>query len=217
MSVLASFNDFWRTIDLNEEYLQIYGQNAVPDWENLSYRDLEEAYENVKPSLEQVKSGQLVHFLPKGMNSFTAENFHKALVIFLNPPERWFGKLWVLDCEEYLNLKNLVVKEERRVLQIITNSENRSPKQTPQHQSRKRKIIAAKDEEFYKFISPEKLYTLKTFKKRLGVSDATLRSARRAGLRVTYLHKQGYVYGRDWIEYVLNSNPEDARHPTSES
>lgn len=54
-------------------------------------------------------------------------------------------------------------------------------------------------------ISPDELYTLNAFKKRLGIADATLRSARRAGLRVTYLHKQGYVYGRDWIEYVLNS------------
>ena len=54
-------------------------------------------------------------------------------------------------------------------------------------------------------INPEELYTLKAFKKRLGVADATVRSARRAGLRVTYLHKQGYIYGRDWIDYVLNS------------
>ena len=54
-------------------------------------------------------------------------------------------------------------------------------------------------------INPDELYTLRAFKTRLGVSDATLRSARRAGLRVRYLHKQGYVHGRDWIDYVLNS------------
>lgn len=54
-------------------------------------------------------------------------------------------------------------------------------------------------------INPDDLYTLRAFKTRLGVSDATLRSARRAGLRVLYLHKQGYVHGRDWIDYVLNS------------
>jgi len=66
-------------------------------------------------------------------------------------------------------------------------------------------------------IKPDQLYTLKAFKSRLGIADATLRSARRAGLRVTYLHKQGYIYGRDWIEYVLNSNPNESCHPTSDS
>jgi hypothetical protein len=66
-------------------------------------------------------------------------------------------------------------------------------------------------------IRPDQLYTLKAFKSRLGISDATLRSARRAGLRVTYLHKQGYIYGRDWIEYVLNSNPNESCPPTSDS
>ena len=54
-------------------------------------------------------------------------------------------------------------------------------------------------------INPDELYTLRAFKIRLGIADATVRAARRAGLRVTYLHKQGYIYGRDWIEYVLSS------------
>lgn len=58
-------------------------------------------------------------------------------------------------------------------------------------------------------INPEELYTLRTFKKRLSISDHTLRAARRAGLRVRYLHKQGFILGRDWIEYVLNAD----RHP----
>jgi hypothetical protein len=54
-------------------------------------------------------------------------------------------------------------------------------------------------------ITPDELYTLKAFTQRLGIRDATLRSARRAGLRVYYVHKHAYVYGRDWIEYVLSS------------
>lgn len=54
-------------------------------------------------------------------------------------------------------------------------------------------------------INPEELYTLTAFKRRLGVADATLRAARRAGLKVHYLHKQGFILGRDWIEYVVNS------------
>ena len=54
-------------------------------------------------------------------------------------------------------------------------------------------------------IRADELYTLKSFKERLGISDATLRSARRAGLQVYYVHKHGYVIGSDWIEYVLKS------------
>jgi len=52
-------------------------------------------------------------------------------------------------------------------------------------------------------VNPHELYTLKTFTSRLGIRAATLRSARRAGLKVYYVHKQAYVYGKDWIEYVL--------------
>ncbi|NLX97852.1 MAG: hypothetical protein GXY83_16940 [Rhodopirellula sp.] len=54
-------------------------------------------------------------------------------------------------------------------------------------------------------INPDELYTLKAFTRRLGIREATLRSARRAGLRVYYVHKHAYVYGRDWIDYVLSS------------
>jgi hypothetical protein len=65
-------------------------------------------------------------------------------------------------------------------------------------------------------INPDELYTLRAFKKRLGISDATLRSARRQGLQVRYLHKQGYVHGRDWIQYVLNSDSRSVHRPTSD-
>ena len=54
-------------------------------------------------------------------------------------------------------------------------------------------------------INPNELYTLEAFKRRLGIRSATLRSARRAGLRVLYVHKHGYIYGQDWIDYVLAS------------
>jgi hypothetical protein len=62
-------------------------------------------------------------------------------------------------------------------------------------------------------INPDELYTLKAFTRRLGIREATLRSARRAGLRVYYVHKHAYVYGRDWIDYVLNS--QDRRNSDS--
>ena len=65
-------------------------------------------------------------------------------------------------------------------------------------------------------INPDELYTLRAFKKRLGISDATLRSARRHGLQVRYLHKQGYVHGGDWIQYVLNSDSRSVHRPTSD-
>lgn len=54
-------------------------------------------------------------------------------------------------------------------------------------------------------INPDELYTLRAFTQRLGIRDATIRSARRAGLRVYYVHKHAYIYGRDWIDYVLGS------------
>lgn len=64
-------------------------------------------------------------------------------------------------------------------------------------------------------INPEELYTLAAFKRRLGVADATLRAARRAGLKVHYLHKQGFILGRDWIEYVVSSGPNSSRGQTT--
>ena len=52
-------------------------------------------------------------------------------------------------------------------------------------------------------INPDELYTLSAFTRRLGIRQATVRAARRAGLRVYYVHKHAYIHGRDWIEYVL--------------
>jgi hypothetical protein len=54
-------------------------------------------------------------------------------------------------------------------------------------------------------INPDELYTLTAFTRRLGIRQATVRAARRAGLRVYYVHKHAYVHGRDWIEYVLST------------
>ena len=65
--------------------------------------------------------------------------------------------------------------------------------------------MATGDDSATGVINPDELYTLKAFARRLGIRDATVRSARRAGLRVYYVHKHAYIYGRDWIEYVLAS------------
>lgn len=72
-------------------------------------------------------------------------------------------------------------------------------------------------EENVGIINPDELYTLSAFKRRLGIQEATLRSARRAGLRVYYVHKHGYVYGRDWIEYVLKSRDCQITIPLSQA
>lgn len=55
-------------------------------------------------------------------------------------------------------------------------------------------------------IHPEHLYTLTAFTRTLGVRAATVRAARRSGLKVYYVHKHAYVLGKDWIEYVLASS-----------
>jgi len=65
-------------------------------------------------------------------------------------------------------------------------------------------------------IVPDELYTLRAFTQRLGIRASTLRSARRAGLRVYYVHKHAYIYGRDWIDYVLNSTGGPSNQTRSE-
>ena len=55
-------------------------------------------------------------------------------------------------------------------------------------------------------IKPNVLYTLEGLKSRIKVTNATLRSARRAGLRVHYKHGRGFILGRDWIDYVTSSS-----------
>lgn len=64
-------------------------------------------------------------------------------------------------------------------------------------------------------IDPAQLYTITAFKRRLGIRDATLRAARRAGLRVNYVHKQAYILGEDWISYVLQAGGSRNDRPAS--
>jgi hypothetical protein len=65
-----------------------------------------------------------------------------------------------------------------------------------------------KQESLIGVIRPDELYTLEALKVRMGIRDATLRAARRAGLKVHYRHGRGFVHGRDWISYVcLPSDP----------
>jgi hypothetical protein len=63
--------------------------------------------------------------------------------------------------------------------------------------------------ELWGVVIPDELYTLDALKRRLGIRDATLRAARRAGLQVYYKHGRGFVYGRDWIKYVCTPLPNE--------
>lgn len=69
-----------------------------------------------------------------------------------------------------------------------------------------------KQEELSGVICPDELYTLEALKRRLGIRDATLRAARRAGLCVYYKHGRGFVRGEDWIAYICNPD-EQASSP----
>lgn len=64
-------------------------------------------------------------------------------------------------------------------------------------------------------VVPDRLYTLKAFKELLGVQDSTIRAARRLGLRVEYRHKQGFIYGQDWIDYVRSAKSNRDTEPSS--
>lgn len=51
-------------------------------------------------------------------------------------------------------------------------------------------------------IRADEIYTLSEVKRRLDITDATLRAARRAGFKVIYKHGRGYVFGADLIGYL---------------
>lgn len=51
-------------------------------------------------------------------------------------------------------------------------------------------------------IEKDQALPLDTFKRKAGLSDWALRTARRNGLKVRKCGKRRYVLGRDWIEYL---------------
>lgn len=54
----------------------------------------------------------------------------------------------------------------------------------------------------YAPIEPQNAYPLRDFQRRTGFGDSAMRAARKAGLRVIYLHKRPFVLGHDFIEYL---------------
>lgn len=53
-------------------------------------------------------------------------------------------------------------------------------------------------------VSSNESYTLDELKRRVGLKDAALRTARKNGLAVHYVSGRGFVLGRDWIAYVVS-------------
>jgi hypothetical protein len=51
-------------------------------------------------------------------------------------------------------------------------------------------------------ISPNELYHLTEFKRRLGWGDHAMRVARRNGLKVQYIAGRAYVFGADGIDHI---------------
>lgn len=109
---VTKFDDYWRTITRNEEFVRQHGHHGCPDWEDKWHQDLDEAYSHVRPLLASVTERRMFHGLPGDLNPFEAENYHHALVLVLNPPERWFGNMGMLRSQEYLALKQGAAAEE---------------------------------------------------------------------------------------------------------
>lgn len=108
---VTKFDNYWRTITRNEEFIRQWGHNACPDWEGKWHQDLEDAYSHVRPLLVSVTKRRIFYGLPGDLNPFEAENYHHALMLILNPPERWFGNTGMLRSPEYLALKRRVEEE----------------------------------------------------------------------------------------------------------
>ena len=51
-------------------------------------------------------------------------------------------------------------------------------------------------------IRKDATYTLKEFKRRLGIGDAAVRQMKREGLPLRKFGKAKYVMGEDWFEFV---------------
>ena len=114
---VAALDDFWRTISRKEEFICQYGHYGCPDWDDKWHLDLEDAYSRVRPLLNSMTWRRMFHRPPGDLNPFDAENYHHALVKFLNPPERWFGNVGVLHCQGYLAWKRAAEEEESAVAQ----------------------------------------------------------------------------------------------------
>lgn len=77
--------------------------------------------------------------------------------------------------------------------------------------------MATQDDPMLGVINPDELYTLQAFMRRLGVRAATVRAARRAGLKTQKVHRNVYIYGRHWIDYVLANGDRQVEESVSDA
>ena len=65
-------------------------------------------------------------------------------------------------------------------------------------------------------IDPATCYPLADFQRRTGFGDAAMRAARKAGLRVIYVHKRPFILGADFILYLQEAGevPEVTNSPS---
>lgn len=119
MTATEAFDYFWMTICCNEEYLSTYGQHQCLDWEEKSHPTLRDAFCEVQKHLQPVSRHRMFDG-PGDIERFSAHSYHEALIGVLNPPERWFRQLWVLNAPEYLALKAGAKADERTVLDSAT-------------------------------------------------------------------------------------------------
>ena len=64
-------------------------------------------------------------------------------------------------------------------------------------------------------IRADEVYTLAEFKRRMGLRDAALRSARNGGFQVYYEHGYAFVEGINWIEYLRSTASRKRRNEQS--
>ncbi|MBX3438254.1 MAG: hypothetical protein KF861_12235 [Planctomycetaceae bacterium] len=57
-------------------------------------------------------------------------------------------------------------------------------------------------------IDPRMIYSKEEFFRRTGLKAAAYREAKKNGLRVRYVHKRVFVYGQDWLDYLLKCEGE---------
>ena len=114
MTAVEAFEMYRRLIWANEEYLKDYGTFENPYGGDPSNLELEKAYHQVQPFLTSISHNRMFN-APGCSFPFSAQNYHEALMLILNSPEYWFGQLWVLNCQEYLALKDGCIHEEKWV------------------------------------------------------------------------------------------------------
>ena len=113
-----AFEQFWRLVQLNEEYVLQYANAPCPDAGERWDEELATAYERIKPILQPLAKNRFFSG-PPGLigqtGPFMAETAHQALMFLLNPPEVLFWHIEVLSGPEYLEIRKEAEEELRQI------------------------------------------------------------------------------------------------------